>query len=505
MLGMFGRKSDHPMANMKMTQALLANLPMNDALKSLHELTGWIESVREQDTFRLDHQFAVLHLLDETARPFERKLMREYYACTAQTTFQENRMWMELNEFSTQALLAYLVVQVRYRNGDKGATLIKDMPQLIAVRGINAAKGILKAAAARYALFDHALWESLAELYSHAEAKQYLDEPIELYPGMGVKTSVRKEFSAVLMWYVSCFGSLGRLDMHLAERLSVHLNHSFTVSQKREPSSLFGFDLLYPMSPMRLGTETVQQPSVRYLGVHNFNEEIIDLLKVLEKNIVPEDINLGGVYEAETVREVAHHLVEHLTSPAAVRRKTRHSIKVSLNVTKGFSGVMERTAVGVNLGSEADLNWQVEDVSVSGLRCILPATGMDGLEIGLLVGTKPDKANSWGVGIVRRLIRDPQKNLHVGIEMLSNQVDGVRLREQGAEQQRFALWLDNPGGDASEVDLLMIPDTFASNRSLHVRMNDKNYLLMPLKLVERGGDYELARYRKIEAEEEAVE
>ena len=80
MLGFFGKKSDHPMADLKSAQALLEDLPKSDALKALQELTAWVESVREQAEFRMDHQLAVLRLLDETARPFERKLMREYFA-----------------------------------------------------------------------------------------------------------------------------------------------------------------------------------------------------------------------------------------------------------------------------------------------------------------------------------------------------------------------------------------------------------------------------------------
>ena len=499
MLRLLGKKSDHPLADLKAVQAFLDDLPKHDALKALQELTAWIESAREQAAFRLDHQFAVLRLLDEAARPFERKLTREYFAAAALPAFQENRLWMALNEYFTQVLLAYLTVQVRYRNGDRGASSIKAMMSLIAARGISAVAGVLKSAAARYALFDQATWVALAEFYAHAETQQYSKERVELYAGSGAKTSVREEFAAALMWYASSSGTLSRPHMHLAERLAAHLSGNFTVSAQREPGSCFVFDLLHPMSPMRLGMETAPQPGLRFLGVDNFLQQQMDArLKVLEKNVVPEELNLGGVYEAGAVRAIVLHLAECLASPPPMRRDVRHKVKVSLSVANGFNGVMEQTDVGLNFGSDASVTWQVEDISISGLRCVLPGPGTAGVEIGLLVGIRPEKLDRWGVGIVRRISRDPQNKLHVGIEMLANRVAGVGLRERDAGEERHALWLDSPGGDPSEVDLLMGADTFTSSRSLQVRLEGKNYLLMPLKLVEKGEDYDLARYRKIE-------
>ena len=505
MLGLFGKKSDHPLADIKSAQALLEGLPKNDAMKALQELTAWIESAREQTEFRLDHQFAVLRLLDEAARPFERKLTRDYYAATALSPFQENRLWMVLNEFFAQVLQAYLNVLLRYRNGDKGAASITPLLPLLGARGISAATGRLKSAAVRYALIDQAIWASLAEFYAHAETQQYLDQQVALYAGSAVKTSVRNEFAAVLIWHSSSSGALSRLHMHLAERLSAHLSRCFTVAAKREPNSRFFFDLQHPMSPMRLNAEITPQPGLRFLGVDNLQAQIDALLKTLEKNIVPDEINLGGSYEAEAVRAAALHLAECLTASPPARRNVRHNIKASLSVANGFSGLIEKTSIGLDFGIDNDLTWQVEDISASGLRCVLPASGTDGVEIGSLVGIKPEKQERWGVGIVRRIIRDPQNNRHVGIEMLANQVTGVGLRERDADGERPALWLASPGGDVREVDLLMDPDTFTGSRSLHVQLDGKSYLLIPLELVEKGEDYDRARYRKIEQDTDSDE
>jgi len=76
--GIFGKKSDHPLANVKSVQDLLDNLPKNDAFKSLMELTEMIESVPENTDFKLDYQFVALRMIDDAAQPYVRKLSREY-------------------------------------------------------------------------------------------------------------------------------------------------------------------------------------------------------------------------------------------------------------------------------------------------------------------------------------------------------------------------------------------------------------------------------------------
>ena len=53
-MGLFGRKSGHPMADPKSAQQVLDDLPKNDNLKTVQEISGWIESVREDAGLRLD-------------------------------------------------------------------------------------------------------------------------------------------------------------------------------------------------------------------------------------------------------------------------------------------------------------------------------------------------------------------------------------------------------------------------------------------------------------------
>ncbi|MDO8413814.1 MAG: hypothetical protein Q7S51_08505 [Gallionellaceae bacterium] len=483
------------MADLKSAQQLLKDVPRNDALKALQEITDWIESVRDNADFHVDQRLDVLSLLDESARTHMRKLVYDYFSAQSLSQFQENRTWMTLNQFFSHTAQAYYKILSDYRSGNKGSSAIKSSLPLVAARGIYASMGRLKLAAARYTPVEQILWQQMAEFYSHAEAQQYLNTPLILYPGTIKETSVRNKFTSMLIWYAAGSSTLSPRNMHLAERLTTHFAKHLTVANQITPDSLFYFDLAHPTPPIKITSETLSDAGRRFIGVGEVIPHIEALLKILEKNIVPEEVNLGGLYAPSTVRDVACYLAGHLTSPPPMRRNIRRQIKVNMNVVHGFSNIAEPA------NNMSGMTWEAEDISATGFRCVLPASNAEGIRIGSVIGIKPENVPHRGVGIVRRLNRDGLSNLHVGVEMLSKQVDTVSLHVQGSyamATEQIALWLKKMEEDSSEVQLLMNADTFSMSRSLNTEFDGKGYLLIPVALLEKGVDYDLGRYRKVE-------
>lgn len=508
MLGLFGRKSDHPLADPKSASDLMDSLPRNDGPKALQELTDWVESICEDAAFRLDERFAALRLLDENARPHKRKLTRELYSNSSLSGFQQNRLWTLLNEFATQLSRAYGGVLAGYRNGDKGAAPLRTLQSLIAARAIHAAKGRLKCAAVRYAQADPEVWTLLAASYAQAESGGYLDEPLALYPGYSADSSIRCEFAAALLWWMSGTGTLKPQQSHLAERLIMHWCQYYTVEAQPIAGTLLSFDLQQPGPPARFTGEAMAHPALRFIGLGQVQAQLDSLIKTLDKGIVPDEINFGGSFSVEAVLDVAKRLTGFWASPPPMRRSPRRSIHVNLQVAGGFSRMVEQADSGFDPGIHAVDRWEVEEISAGGFRCILPAGRDDDVRIGLLIGIRPEKVGHWGAGIVRRIGRDAQNRLHAGVEMLSSQVEGAVLREgnhSGMNEEQPALWVRRGDIDAGEAWLLMKLDTFSVNRTLLMRAAGRQYLLIPLALMERGEDYDFARYRLIEQEVSADE
>lgn len=505
----FGKKSDHPMADIKSAQALLDELPKNDAYKLLMELSEWIESVADHADFKLDHQFAVLRLLDEAAQPYARKLARDYFAPQELNRFQENRLWLVLGSLYRHAAKAYYVVFHRYCSGDKGAGAIKAHLPLLAARAVNAMTGQLKYVCARYGPVDKAVWGNLAQLYRHAEQQQYLDTQIALYSGVADNTTVQCELGRLLGWYGCGVSSLKPLYMHLSERIIGQYCSSIDLGAQQGANSLFIFDLEHPAAPVHFQKGIAAQASLRFVGMTEMQPKLEELIRVLDKGAVPDSLNLGGAYDAELVREAAQYLLNYQAEPPS-RRGARRGIRIGLNVVYGFDRMLERTDIALNFSNEQPAHWDVEDISASGFRTVLPTQGSDGIRIGSLLGIQPDGVSHWGAAVVRRLMRDDANRLQVGAEMLTNQITGIALSQSGGgsgfEDGQPALWLHAKSGDSSsEAQLLMRADTFSVHRSLLTLLDGKKYLLIPGRLQEKGLDYDLASFRVIEQEPDSGE
>ena len=503
--GIFGKKSDHPLADMKSAQALLNDLPKNDAHKMLMELSEWIESVSDNTDFKLDHQFAVLLLLDETAQPYARKLARDYFAPQELNKFQENRLWLVLGNLFHHTSKAYCAVFNRYCDGHKNAAAVKPHVPLLAARAVHSMTMRLKYICMHYGPIDKAIWENLAHICRHAEQQQYLDKPLGLYSGIPGNTTVKHQIGHLLGWYGCGVDTLNPLCMHLTERIVAQYGSDIGMTAQQDGDSLFSFDLDRPAAPMRVKVGATVHPSTRFIGMAAMQPKLDALIKELKKNTVPENLNLGGAYDAELVREAAQFLMDYLSEPP-LRRNMRRGIKVNLNVTNGFAKVIERTDVGLNFSDEPPAHWEIDDISVSGFFTVLPAQGADGLRIGSLLGIQPDGVPHWGVAVVRRMMRDDANRLHVGVEMLANQITGVALSQSGGGSEEFengqpALWLhEKQGASSGETSLLMKTGAFSAHRSLLTQLDGKNYLLIPNGLQERGLDYELAKFRVITQE-----
>jgi hypothetical protein len=486
---------------MKSAQSLLDDIPRHDALKALQELTDWVEALnRQADDFKLDHQWAVLRLLDQAAQGHVRKLLHDYFVLQPLSQFQENRLWSLLVAYYTQSDLAHSDVLRRYLENARGASSIRSDLPLLCTRGIDTIGGLLKMDAARFAMVDPALWKRLAAYYQLAESKGFANEVVSVYTG--TQLSASEAFAILMLWYGSSAGNLNPVQKHISERLCSAAGKGAQVVGSYDGSALFVFDMAQPTPPMRVSAESSIHPALRYIAAAGLRQALDSMIRTLDKGILPDGLNLYGAnFETEMVKDIAGRLVQNLTLPSPTRRTPRRKIKVNLKIANGFLKMLEQSDLGLNFGAEESEVWEVEDISATGFRSVVKPSHFDGLRIGSLVGSKPESVSHWGAGVVRRLSRDRDGALHVGVEVLSPRVVGVPLQDRalpGAEGGQLGLFLNRPAGASGEAWVLMKQDSYSPQRSLNMMLDGKSYLLLPLALVERGDDYDLARYRMME-------
>lgn len=503
----FGSKSDHPLADIKSIPALLEDLPKTDAHKSLTELTDLVESLMAAADFKIDHKFAVLRLLDDTAQPHLRKLSREYFTPIEINKFQETRLWAVLNNWARETSAAWFTLFTGCCNGEKGSGAIKAQVSLLSARAVNAIMWQIKMASAHYERVYNQYWANLLQIYSHAEQQQYLDAPVSLYPGLPGNTSVKSELGHVIVWYDSGLTVLSPLFMHLAERVVEHVRATIDIHRELAQHSRISFDLNHPGEPARINIGATTHPAMRFIAMPSMQAKLEEMMKVLNKNVVPEDLNLGGSYSAQVVAEAAQNLLNYLAAPP-VRRSARRSADVTLSVVNGFDKVLERTSALKGFDEKHLMRWVTDEISVGGFGTTLPARGSESIGVGSLLGIQPENVPHWGVAVVRRLLRKNEK-MSVGAQILANRVAPVVLNYSGVaseivEAGQPALWLYSKQNEAAgEVQLLMKADAFTPGRSLKILLDGKEYLLLPLGLQERGLDYDLAKFRFVVQEASA--
>ena len=503
--GIFGKKPDHPLADIRSAQKLLDELPKNDLHKLLMDMAELIDSLAGNADLKLDQEFAVLRLLDEAAQPYARRLTAEYFAPQELNAFQEGRLWLVLGNLSRQTAIAYCAVFDRYVNEEKGSNNIKAQAPLLMARAVYAMIWQLKYVCAHYELVEYAIWQNLSNIFRYAEQQQCLDTQVSLYPGSVGNTTVRCEVGHLLGWYGSGINSLTPVHLHLTERIMAQYCLDINVHGGQNEFSVFSFDLNDPGAPRRVKMNIAVSPFMRYVSMPAMHTKLELLMKTLDKNIVPDDLVLGGSYGAELIKEAVRHLLSYFLGPP-LRRSVRRTIKINFNVESGFAPVVERAKSAQGFNTDR-LVWIIEDISANGFLTVLPVRG-EGMRIGSVIGMQLEGVPHWGVAVVRRLFRNDENQLHVGAEILATQVASVALNQSGGggggfEDGQLALWFyAKPGESSGEARLLMRAGAFSPNRSLQTRLNGKNYLLIPNGLQEKYIDCDLARFRLIEQEAE---
>jgi len=215
---------------------------------------------------------------------------------------------------------------------------------LLTARAVHALICQLKYICARYGQVDNNIWANLALLYKHAEQLQYLDTQVRLYPGRLGSTSVKCEVGRLLVWYDSGLSTLNPLYIHLAERIMAQHCSAIEIRPEVDRNARLFFNLNNPAEPNRINMDATTHPAMRFIGMPTLQARLEELMKILKKNIVPDDLALGGNYEAEVVRNAVQHLLTYLIAPP-VRRNARRMANVTLNVVNGFDQLLGRTNV----------------------------------------------------------------------------------------------------------------------------------------------------------------
>lgn len=495
-MGLFGRGIEHPLADSREVKRVLAELPVDQAVKAVDDLAGWFESLAQAEELRADRLYEVVSQLDQAGQVQMRRLTRDYLDAVRSGKANENALWAHGRFYWEQLAWQYERVAAVASQKDKVGEYVKALMPVIACRLAAALIGQIKWAHFRHERPAGELWTRLGRLYLEAVEKKYAGKVVTPYSATGGTSSVEQEYLRAALLATVSLDALRPHEVEIAERLITHLLPHFVIADQNVPGMLFWIDAASGEPTQRLAKLPYPSPTVRLLSPGAVADEIVELARATERGNVPEHIDLGGQYPARIVLKVLRHLASYWSSEPPLREHRRHPVKTRLTVTPGYSQLLA-IATGGDIG--APQRWSSENVSLGGFGATVDKRDAGTVGIGSLVSVRPDGADSWLVGLVRRYAKEADGSARVGIQTLSRQASvGEFLPRTSGTYVAGASFKAIVLGDqviGEEVHVVLPPTRFDLRENLDLRLGEQRYLLLPAECLESTLDFDYARYR----------
>lgn len=503
MFGWIAGKPDHPLADPKAARQVINELRGGDPVARLDEATAYLESLLRVDGFRLAYLYEVVDLLDQAAKPHQRRISADYIGASRLTRHQDNRLWKSAADFWRALAQAYLRCLDLFQSNPKDARTFDPLMPVCCARVLRALGAELKWTSLRYGPVPQYLWANAASAFALAETAGVAGAPIRAYEISHGDTSVQQEYLRLLVLGASSTDSMHPAQVELAERAIAWFSRGFVLRSDRSDETTHYVDLATQRPPGRLTKSVAASPNRRYFGISKARSEIVSLLRVVkERDLIPESVRLGEMHSVPLVVATLEHLLRQLGPRPPARSHERRKSVVRLLVAHGYRAVRDTVQRHERQEPMRPIDietWVANDASPGGYGATIRSLRGDWVKLGAFVGVKPEEGRYWGIAVVRRIYRETEQEHHVGLQLLAPAALPVDLvptaASGGGNEPRRALLLSARPDENGEVDVVLEVGAFSSNGRFVVQINDRPYLLVPSQLVEAGDDFDHARFK----------
>jgi hypothetical protein len=124
----------------------------------------------------------------------------------------------------------------------------------------------------------------------------------------------------------------------------------------------------------------------------------------------------------------------------------------------------------------------------------VPAATTEWIRVGEIIGIQLEGSGEWGIGSVRRVVRDEHRQYHVGIQMLSRSVRLVRIAHPASREPEAAILLSSDPAPTGEVGVLLRAGRFDANHQIAIVLEDRDLIMNPVGMITAGDDFDWATY-----------
>jgi hypothetical protein len=494
------RKSAHPLAEEADARQLLGTLSREESLPALQRLAELLDALKIARGVPIARLYEIVDAVDSTGRTHYRRAAQEFLGqCRRLTKFQANRIWTCAGEYLVQLAEGYQLCVAAYEADVSGAAASRTQVTRVIGRALRLRAAALKWDRLRYTT-HFGKWEAVYRLYGLAQERGLEHERVLLYRG-GRLSTIEAEFMQALMLAAAAPQGLLPEQIEAAERIIASLAGHLTLTESGRTRRLYFFDPASSAQPARELPGIRPPITARRFGPGGAEAELrVHLRDAQAGRLAPGQFGLQDMSE-QSLQTTLRHLVRHWCGPPADRHARRRSA-TSVVVVHGFEEVAANVGnllVEYPFVSDQQV-WIIENAAVGGVLALAKRPWGAWVNVGALLAYRhPDNA-IWEAGIVRHLSEEDDQALSVGVEVIAQ--GGVALYVRSDESRAnvgntgvLCVWLADARRDATEMKLLMPPGVYANASALEATLHDRRYLLIPVRLLEAGPDYELGLFK----------
>lgn len=489
-LGLFAGKGNHPLADAKEARAALSPLASAQPLAAVEDVSAWLEPLPGADGLKLEQRTEIALLLDETGVTHARRLARDYLTTPRTARTKELRLWQAAHGYWQKLTVAYADCMTRMVDTPKA--LAPARLALLSVRLLHAYGVRLKWEQFRYGPIDAALWADAGRVYLLATAGKLAGNKVRLYANAPDDTSAELEYLKLLVFQASSMDKLLPLEIELAERLIAWFLPHFVLTSQVRPENVYWADAAKALPPTRLARLPEIAASLRFFSTAEALAAVDELkARINRGKEVPADLPLGGQYPLATVVTVLDHLAVCWAPKPPMRNSDRHQVKSLLAVIHDMDEIRLRLSGGA--ASQQGETWIAENVSRGGMAARMPLGSNDWIQVGALIGMRPERSEQWLIGVVRRFAKETDSQGVVGIETIGKSPRGVEILCGGIKSE--AILLDLPLRQGEMVTMVLPERAWEDFMPVTVTLDNLPARLLPFGISYHGADFLVGRYR----------
>lgn len=499
--------NNHPMANPKQTQKIVAQIRDNETPRALGQATYWLNSLKQTAGYRLVQRFENINLVDTSTRKHQAQILDDYLAMALNDKKQEKLLWEAAGNFWATLGDAYIAcLDLAEQDRDASGSFKSTLP-LIAARAARATAMQMRWVLMRYGLVEPRIWKHLARCCRFAEAHHIGDAPVSLYVSGKSQSTAMHEITQALLLAASSSANLAPVVQDITAQLIEHLSDRCKISQQPELGLHFQFDLDRATPPGRAGSVPATSPTRRFFGAPDALPLVNDCLNTLRAGgALPASLRVRHG-DTRQIVEALEHLALNWAEQPPERAWDRRITAAGLAVVHGYNGVraaLDDTQGQSESGFVADHLpdfWIVENAGRGGYRAVVPAGESSWLTVGALIAVRLEYNDVWSAAVVRRVESDEYRQRRVGIRLIARKPAAVQLRARlpggGVSAAEPGILLNTRATRGGGVHVLMRPGSFTLKDDIEaVYGTEKNLLLLnAARPIETGADYQWTRYQ----------